>query len=1755
MEYIMPLRTDLIGKLRPQIDNNDQSLLTAFDITKESASDLYIIVQINNQADHPKEARNHQAIATHITNLLTSSHSSVTVVLLSSHNKGSISQIEGNIVSAIKRGQSNYDILLVKTNNYSLLPPEIIEIITKSQNKSCQAYFTLCQLSDSQRRLAYLDQEDKNKAIHNEMAVDKIFGDGFNPSIFIECLAQMYHRHDAFRTSIHLDRLQQVIWPIEFIQQTITYETEISRKSSKIKPADPETYRKLVAQEAFTLVKAPLMRHKLIELANNNYQWWAIFHHGIYDGFSNQIFLNELRQLYIAKTNPSLPSLPIPSAQLEYVDYCIWQNNLPLEKKQAQFKFWQDNLNGLVFPEMPTDANEASDHTQKVFAGAREPIFISKENLTLLKKIASERNTSLFNVLLTCYFILFFRYTGQNDITIGTMTANRKKPEFQGIFDHTMGFLANPLLIRIKIEGNPPFLRILDSVINAMKKALSNSDIPFGEVMTLLEQPFSGPLMVLQDPQYQSLTLPSVAITSHENGTGLAKFPLAFELRETADNSLCGCIEYNPLRYSKPTVEQMVGHFTNIIHFITLPDATNRLLHDIEFLTEKDRQLQKLAKNTSRPIPKDKDFIQLLEDSFNLHSKDNAVIFRGLKAPEQILTFEDLNILAENFGYSLLKKTKKGGRLSPSRGSAPERAIIGICLPRSPEMVIAIIAALKINAIIVPLDSEIENIDALLYKLQEAKCTHVITTEHLYKTLLQSYTGKKIFIDKTKRKPDRNKTINRQRSIDLKKPVFRFFTSGTTGPAKVLDTPDGGWCNWVYWANEQPYQNLVIYPSAPFVADAFMWDVLLGLVRGFPIVLNPNEERLNSESIALLARLYGINSGIWTPGNFSVIRPEDVPCAKVFYLTGQNCPDAIIKTYLLRDIKIYNAFGESEAVCGEAFYECGTGKPIQIGPAMRNRRFAILDTFRKPVPIGYYGELCVMGEYMGYYPYNPTLTAQKFIDDPDYPPNSGHKLFFTGHKACFLPDGNIKLGGRINYANRIIKHYGVRIDLDALESLLITNPNIAYVAVKEFEVNDCQYIAAYFTVKKGKNTPSYYDLRTFLLKQGLPAIKIPTHFVQVFHMPTSTNGKVDYAKLPILQLKHVPNIPRAASVESKMHKDTGDQLKQTISQSAIHRNSSANEGDFNRKFQSAGLISQIKIIMSELLQHPIGYEADFIEYGGNSLSKVKLVERIMALDSMRAYPDVTRTDLLRLNTLKQFTEFFTAKDTISPESSVTELSINAKSSYRPILAPGSPKIPLFIYIHDITGRCDSLQPVDTALAKLIHFKEGIKIQRIHILSPFRKFDSKNDANSATDIPKAIDETAASYVILLTNKYPPDTYSYNLIGYSLGGLIALEMLKLLNDQNHEYIHSVTVIDTPSCPQDRTSKEYRQQIYQTAAHLAQFYKIPCEENILGELSIKCISLEQIITLDIENMITTLFDTLIKHLPSLSQNNINVFTAAKYFCLAAHRYQPNFPIRTIGNLVQIIATDGTKKQYKLNDDLGWDKHLDGLKTLTVSSSEEHVCDHFSITSPAFCNIIAEILSQRIKNQLQYFTVYTSAHPANSDPEELDASPRKQEENPLANKSFDFRAGYTPPLAQTESPQIQTLAPRPVRSSHAAVFVSLGGNQVSLNNTPASMSSSPPSALFGKRDASLCKDEENCKNYQRLLLRDFPTPSLDKIESPRTLSVNSSPAALLDEHAVIAKAPSKSSSPSKHELQLQIPKEGSESSTHGDSPGNSPS
>lgn len=1726
----MPLRTDIIGKLRPQIDNNDQSLLTAFDITKENTSDLYIIVQLFNQADHSIQARNHQAIATNITNLLTSSHSSVTVVLLDHQNKGSVSHIEGNIVTAIKRGQSNYAILLVKTNNYSLLPPEVLDAITRSQKKSCQAYFTLCQLSDSQHRLAYLDQEDKNKAVHNEMAFDKIFGDGFNLAVFIECLKEMYTRHDALRTSIHLDCMQQVIWPIEFIQQTITYETEISKRGSKIIPSDPEIYRKLVAQEPFKLVQAPLMRHKIIQLENNKYRWWAIFHHGIYDGFSNQIFLNELRLLYMAKTTSSLPSVSKPSRHLEYVDYCIWQNNLPAEKKQAQFKFWQDNLNGVVFPDMPTDANESSAHARKVFAGAREPIFISKENLTLLKKIASEQNTTLFNVLLTCYFILFFRYTGQSDITIGTMTANRKKHEFQGKFDHTIGFLAIPLLIRIKIDGNLSFLYILDSVKNAVKQALSNSDIPFGEVMGMLEQPFSGPLMVLQDPQYQSLTLPSVAISSHENGTGLAKFPLAFELRETADNGLSGCIEYNSLRYSKSTVEQIVGHFTNILRIITLPDAINKLLHDIEFLTEKDRQVQNEIKNTSQPIPKNKDFIRLLEDSFNRHAKKNAVIFRGLKAPERLLTFADLNVLAENLGCYLLKKTKKGIRLSPSNRSTPERVIIGICLPRSPEMIIAIIAALKINAIIVPLDSEKENLNSLKYKLQEAKCTHVISTQQLNKTLLQSFTGKKIIIDKNKRKPDQNKTISFQRVIDLNKPIFRFFTSGTTGVAKVLDTPDGGWCNWVYWAAEQHHEDLVIYPSAPFVADAFMWDVLLGLVRGFPIVLNPDEERLNSESIASLAKLYGINSGIWTPSNFSVIRPEDMPAAKVFYLTGQNCPDAIIKAYLLRKVKIYNAFGESEAVCGEAFYECGLGKQIRIGRPMRNRRFAILDAFRKPVPIGYYGELCVMGEYMGYYPYNPSLTAQKIIDDPDYPPNSGHKLFFTGHKARFLPDGNIQLGGRMNYASRVIKHYGVRIDLDALEGILITHPNIAYVAVKEFKVNDSQYFAAYFTTKKGKNLLSYNDLRTFLLNRGFPTIQIPTHFEHLFHMPTSPNGKVDYAKLPIPQLKPVSIIPRAVSVESKLQKDTSNQLKLTVSRAGIQRNSSANHAELLRASQSEEIMSQIKIIMSELLQHSIGFDDDFFDYGGNSLSKVKLVERIMALDSMREYSDVTRTDLLKLNTVRQFSEFFASKDTISPESSVTELSINVKSSYRPILAPDSPKIPLFIYIHDITGRCYSLQPVDTALAKLIHTKEGIKILRIYVPSPFRKFDFKHDSDNAAEIPKSIDEIAASYIKLLTSKYSPDTYSYNLIGYSLGGLIALEMLKSLNNQDHKYVNSVIVIDTPFSL-DRLSKEYRQQIYQTAAHLARLYNIPCEETPQGELAIKYLHLEQIITLDIENMVTTLFDTLIKYLPDFSQNNINVFTAAKYLCLAAHRYQPNFPIRATGNVVQIIATEGTKKQYKLNDDLGWGKFFDELQSMTVSSSDEYDSDHFSIMNPTFCERLAEILFQRINNQLHYFTVFSSAHPpASSDPEVLDASPRKQEQHRLANKSFDFHADCPPSLEQIQSPRIQTHAPLPIHPSHATMLMLLSVNQASPNNSPVSMPPSPPSSLYGKCDSSPLKSDENPVTYRLLRSRSTRTPSQEKTESPRTLSVNPSQLVSSSTRAVVTSAHSNSPSPPPH-------------------------
>ena len=946
-------------------------------------------------------------------------------------------------------------------------------------------------LSYGQKALWFLYRLNRDSAAYNTAFTVRIRS-ALDVSAWRNALQKLVARHPILRTSFKdregepYQEVKEVAIPFEEINATDWTEDELKERVIK-------DY-----QRPFNLEQGQVLRASLFTRSPQEYVFMLAIHHIVRDGWSMLLLINELRELYIAVGQQAT----LPPLKYDYQDYVQWQAKMLAEDGERLENYWRNQLAGeLPVLNLPTDTR-LTNQTNK---GASYS-FKLDEITDRLKELAKTENATLYMTLLAAFQVLLHRYTGQDDILIGSPTAGRSAK-----FAQTVGYFVTLVVLRSQFTDNLPFKSFLAQARQTVLEAIAHQDYPYSLLVEL--QPDSSSSLVRVVFAFQELQevtelfIPQGEIQVDWNGLKLepfvipqeeGQFDLTLEVIEGRE-SLFGVFKYNSDLFEESTIERMAEHFQNLLQGIVAnPDAQ---VSQLSLLSEVEKhQLLVEWNSTEVEYPQDKCIHQLFEAQVAKTPDAIAIVFQ-----DRQLTYRELNDRANRLAHYL-----------QSQGVAIEE-LVGLCVERTPLLIIGLLGILKAGAAYVPLDPSYPT-ERLAFMLDDSGVKILLTQQELIAKLPENNT-QVICLDRDPTAIAKASKHNPTPEVQTNNLAYVIYTSGSTGRPKGVLVNHSGLVNLVFW-HQQAF-NVTASDRATQLAgmafDAAGWEIYPYLTAGAtiyqvdsPTLLSPVDlqtwliEREISISFVPTAIAERLLSLEWSP---------DI--ALRIMLTGgdklHSAPSASIP------FKLVNNYGPTEnTVVTTSGIVANDDINPAIGRPIANTKVYILDRAMQPV-LGIPGELHISGAGLARgYLNRPELTQQKFIPNPFVETLQATSLLYkTGDLARYLSDGSIEYLGRIDNQ---VKIRGFRIELGEIESVLARHPQIKEIVAiaREDEPFDPSLVAYVVPDRKGEGlfADTSDELRSFL-KQKLPEYMIPSAFVWLETIPLTPNGKVDRHSLPI----------------------------------------------------------------------------------------------------------------------------------------------------------------------------------------------------------------------------------------------------------------------------------------------------------------------------------------------------------------------------------------------------------------------------------------------------------------------------------------------------------------------------------------------------------------------------------------------------------------------------------------------------------------
>jgi amino acid adenylation domain-containing protein/non-ribosomal peptide synthase protein (TIGR01720 family) len=824
----------------------------------------------------------------------------------------------------------------------------------------------------------------------------------------------------------------------------------------------------------FDLETGPIFRARLWRTGPDERLLLFAVHHIAFDGWSAGVLLRELAALYGGS------SLPAP--RLQYADYAAWQRDwMESGEMRAQLDFWRERLGGAEPEalELPADRPRPAVRT---FRGSRERVLLPAALIDRLRRLAEAEGATLFMALLAGFEALLHRYTGRDDLWIGTPVANRSRLETEDL----LGFFVNTLILRTDLSGDPDFRTLLARVREVTLAAYDRQDLPLDRLVEELRperslgyQPLFQVLFALQNTPRAMLNPSGLELEPLPVHNGTSRFDLVVSLEE-GETGLTAVIESSADLFDRPTVLRLAGHLAAVLESAAAdPD---RPLSGLGLMTGVERHQTFVEWNDSgAEYPRNGLVHELLEAQAARTPDIPALVLNG-----EAWIYADLNRRANRIAHHLRRL-----------GAVPE-ARVAILVERSFDVVAAIFGVLKSGAAYVPLDPGYPA-ERLAYILEDSRPVALVTRTALVRDLPLPEGLRIVDLDAVEGSDDDPERVAVPENL-----AYAIYTSGSTGQPKGVLVPHRGVVSLAAMMAAVfglgPGSRILQLFSFGF--DASMWDLLMALPVGGTLHVAPEEVRLPGAPLERLLREERIEVVTLPPSLLSVLPAAELPDVRIVTATGEACSAEVVAQWA-PGRRFYNGYGPTETTVGTTMGLCEGGERVpSIGRPFTNTRVYLLDRAGAPVPVGVPGELLAGGDgvargYLG----QPALTAERFVPDPFGEPAG--RLYRTGDLARYRPDGRLEFLGRVDHQ---VKIRGFRVELEEIESRLARHPEVGdAVVVAREEGGGPRRLVAYVKLTGLEETGR---LRSWL-KESLPDFMIPSAFVSVNDFPRLPNGKVD----------------------------------------------------------------------------------------------------------------------------------------------------------------------------------------------------------------------------------------------------------------------------------------------------------------------------------------------------------------------------------------------------------------------------------------------------------------------------------------------------------------------------------------------------------------------------------------------------------------------------------------------------------------------
>ncbi|MFP2911577.1 amino acid adenylation domain-containing protein, partial [Pyxidicoccus sp. 3LFB2] len=949
-------------------------------------------------------------------------------------------------------------------------------------------------LSFAQQRLWFLDQLEPGSSFYNVPVSVKLTGT-LDFRALERSFEALVHRHEPLRTTFSTENGL----PVQRIAREVQARLEVVDLSHRPGPTYVEEAKRFAEKEArqpFDLERGPLLRTTLLKLSEQEHVLVLVMHHIVSDGWSMSILVREVAALYEAYAQgrePSLPELPV-----QYADYAVWQREwLKGEVLEAQLDYWRKQLEGAPRAlELPTDRPRPAVQS---FRGDHRAFQWPRGLRDAVKALAQREGATPFMVLLAAFQTVLARYSGQDDVCVGTAIANRNRAETEGL----MGFFVNTLVLRTKLEPGTRFQELVGKVKEVTLGAYAHQDVPFEKLVEELQPerdlgrgPLFQVMFVLQNAPVAALNLPELKLEVTESSSRTSKFDLTLAMTET-DEGLAGSAEFNIDLFEPETVDRLLGHLRVLLE-AAVARPEQRLMDLPLTDAEERRRLVDAWSGRKVAYAREQSLAELFEAQVMKTPDAVAVEYQG-----ETLKYAELNGRANQLAHHLR-----------SLGVGPE-VRVGLCVERSLELVVSMLGILKAGGVYVPLDANYPR-ERLAWMRREAGVVLLVAQEHLARAVRLSDEEPVVHID-----THWQELISRQPRGNLPTRVagdhlaYVMFTSGSTGQPKGVGVPQRAVSRLVLdtdYARFGPDE--VWLQLAPISFDASTLELWGALLHGAKLVVYPAGTPTLEELGRALGQ-YGITSLWLTAALFEQLQarqPEELARVKQVLAGGDVLPVGRVKERLASGGLLINGYGPTEnttfSTCCRMDGPVELGASVPIGGPIPNSSAYVLDEALHPVPVGVPGELYVGGEglargYVG----RPDLTAERFIPNPF---GNGERLYRTGDVVRWRSDGTLDFIGR---RDGQVKVRGYRIETGEVETALTSHPAIheAVVVARGEGVED-KRLVAYVTAKQGAQLDAT-TLRAHL-KQRLPEYMVPTAYVVLGMLPLTPAGKVDRKALP-----------------------------------------------------------------------------------------------------------------------------------------------------------------------------------------------------------------------------------------------------------------------------------------------------------------------------------------------------------------------------------------------------------------------------------------------------------------------------------------------------------------------------------------------------------------------------------------------------------------------------------------------------------------